>query len=267
MQLIEAIILGIMQGLTEFLPVSSSGHIELLAAWLDVVDKEENLLFSIIVHAATALSTLVVFRKDIQNLLKGLLAFRYNEETEFIFKLLLSAVPLAVAGFLWEERITRIFGGNRLVIGIALLFTAFLLLLTYYVRKPGGTVTYKKAILIGLAQVLAIVPGLSRSGTTIATALLIGVEREKAARFSFLMILVPILGAAFLKIVTIRQEPALAGDIQFSALFAGFISAFLAGLIACKWMIDIVKKGKLTYFALYCFIVGLLAISNYYLQL
>lgn len=267
MQLIEAIILGIIQGLTEFLPVSSSGHIELAAALLKVVNKEENLLFSIVVHAATALSTIVVFRKDILALIKGLLAFRYNDETRFVLMLLLSAIPIAVVGFLFEEQIEQIFGGNMLIIGTALLFTAFLLLLTYYVRKPGGAVTYKKAFFIGLAQVLAILPGLSRSGTTIATALLIGVAREKAARFSFLMILLPILGAAFLKLLAIVQEPALTESTAFVPLFAGFISAFIAGLLACSWMIRIVKKGKLTYFALYCFIVGLLAIGNYYLQL
>lgn len=267
MQLLEAIILGLIQGLTEFLPVSSSGHIELASALLQIVEKEENLLFSIIVHAATALSTIVVFRKDILTLLKGLLAFRYNEETKFIFKLLLSAVPLAIVGLLFEEYIAQIFGGKMLIIGTSLLFTAFLLLLTHYVRRPGGPVTYKKALFIGLAQVLAVLPGLSRSGTTIATALLIGVEREKAARFSFLMVLVPILGAAFLKLIAVLQAPALAQEIAFSPLLAGFIAAFLAGLLACKWMINIVKKGKLTYFALYCFIVGLLAIGTFYVQL
>lgn len=267
MQLLEAIILGLIQGLTEFLPVSSSGHIELASALLQIVDKEENLLFSIIVHAATALSTIVVFRKDIQTLVKGLLAFRYNEETKFISKLLLSAVPLAIVGLLFEEYIEQIFGGKMLIIGTSLLFTAFLLLLTHYVRRPGGPVTYKKAIFIGLAQVLAILPGLSRSGTTIATALLIGVEREKAARFSFLMVLVPILGAAFLKLLAILQAPALVQKTAFIPLLAGFIAAFVAGLLACKWMINIVKKGKLTYFALYCFIVGLLAIGTFYVQL
>lgn len=265
MHLIEAIILGIVQGLTEFLPVSSSGHIQLAASLLEVVNEEENLLFSIIVHAATALSTIVVFRKDILGLLKGLLAFRYNEETSFVFKLLLSAIPIAIVGLLFEEQIEEIFGGSLLIIGTSLLFTSFLLLLTFYVRKPGGPVTYRKAIFIGLAQVLAILPGLSRSGTTIATALLIGVDKEKAARFSFLMILLPILGAAFLKVVTIVQQPELAQGTAVAPLFAGFISAFLAGLLACKWMIEIVKRGKLTYFALYCFIVGLLAIGNYYL--
>lgn len=261
----EAIILGIIQGLTEFLPVSSSGHIQLAATLLKVVNNEENLLFSIIVHAATALSTMVVFRKDILALLKGLLAFRYNEETEFIFKLLLSAIPIAIVGFFFEEQVEELFGGNLLIIGTALLFTGFLLLLTFYVRRPGGPVTYRKALFIGLAQVLAVLPGLSRSGTTIATALLIGVDREKAARFSFLMILLPILGAAFLELRTIMQEPALAQGTQPGSLFAGFIAAFLAGLLACKWMIDIVKRGKLTYFAIYCFIVGLLALGNYYL--
>ncbi len=266
MHFFEALILGIVQGLTEFLPVSSSGHLE-LASYLLNIEGEENLLFSIIVHAATALSTIVVFRKDIADLIKGLLAFKYNSETEFVAKIVLSAIPLAVVGLLFEEQINELFSGNILIVGSALLFTSFLLLLTFYVRRPGGPVTYRKAIFIGLAQTLAVMPGLSRSGTTIATALLIGVDREKAARFSFLMVLIPILGAAFLKFLNYLQHPEMGGGIQFSALLTGFIAAFLAGLAACSWMINIVKNGKLTYFAAYCALAGLLAIGSFYLNL
>jgi undecaprenyl-diphosphatase len=264
MHLIEAIILGIVQGLTEFLPVSSSGHIELASALLGT-DSKENLLFSIIVHAATALSTVVVFRKDIFHLIKGLAKFRNNEETQFVLKILLSAIPVAFTGLLFEEHIEQLFGGNLIVVGFGLLITAFLLLLTYYVKKEGSNVSTKQALIIGLAQAVAIIPGISRSGATIATALLIGVDRQKAARFSFLMVLIPILGAAFLKLLDYLENPALAQGISGTSLAAGFISAFLAGLLACSWMIGIVKRGKLTYFALYCFIVGLLAIGNYYL--
>ena len=266
MHFLEALILGLLQGLTEFLPVSSSGHIA-LASYLLNVQEEENLLFSIIVHAATALSTIVVFRKDISNLVKGLSAFEYNGETEFIAKLMLSAIPLAVVGLLYEDQISELFSGNILVVGIALLFTSFLLLLTFYVRRPGGEVTFRKSFFIGLAQTLAVMPGLSRSGTTIATALLIGVDREKAARFSFLMVLIPILGAAFLEFLDFLQHPELGGGIGISSLLTGFTAAFLAGLAACTWMINIVKKGKLTYFAAYCALVGFLAIGSYYLNL
>lgn len=264
MHFIEAIILGIVQGLTEFLPVSSSGHIELAAALLGT-DSRENLLFSIFVHAATALSTMVVYRKDIFHILRGVSRFRNNDETHFVLKILLSAIPVALTGLLLEKQIEQLFGGTLFIVGLALLLTATLLLLTYYVRKEGGAVSYKQAFIIGLAQAVAIVPGLSRSGATIATAILIGVDRQKAARFSFLMVLIPVLGAAFLKLLDYLQNPALAQGISSTSLAAGFISAFLAGLLACNWMIEIVKRGKLTYFALYCFIVGLLAIGNYYL--
>ncbi len=259
MTLFEAIILGIVQGLTEFLPVSSSGHIE-LGTYLLEIQAADNLLFSIIVHAATALSTIVVFRKDILAILKDLLKFKWNEGTQLSFKILLSMVPIGIVGLLFEEEIYSFFGGKILFVGFMLLMTALLLTLSHFAPKKEGKVTFSKALLIGLAQTIAILPGLSRSGATISTALLIGIDRERAARFSFLMVLVPILGGSFLKLLDFIEDPSISGGITGGVLMAGFLSAFVAGLAACLWMINIVKKGKLIYFAIYCTIVGTMAV-------
>jgi undecaprenyl-diphosphatase len=259
MTIIEAIILGIVQGLTEFLPVSSSGHIELGTVLLGVQSKD-NLLFSVVVHSATALSTIVVFRQDIADLFRGLFQFQWNESVQYIAKLLISMIPVGLIGVFYKDQIEAFFGGDVLLVGFMLLLTATLLAMTYYSRKDGGKVTYFKAIIIGMAQAIAILPGISRSGATIATALLIGVEKEKAARFSFLMVLIPIMGASLLEIKDFVEAPDQVSSISGMALLLGFIAAFVAGLLACKWMISIVKKGKLIYFAIYCFIVGVIAI-------
>ncbi len=259
MTLFEAIILGIVQGLTEFLPVSSSGHIE-LGTYLLGVESADNLLFSIIVHAATALSTIVVFRKDILEIITDLLKFQWNEGTQFAFKILLSMIPIGVVGVLFEDEIAAFFGGKILLVGVMLLFTAALLSFTHFAPKKQGVVTFPKALLIGLAQTIAILPGLSRSGTTISVALLAGVDRTRAARFSFLMVLIPILGGGFLKFLELLENPAIADGMSSSVLVCGFLAAFLSGLAACIWMINIVKKGKLIYFAIYCGIVGIIAI-------
>jgi|SRR5690554_1884951 len=259
MTLFEAIILGIIQGLTEFLPVSSSGHIE-LGAYLFGIESSENLLFTIIVHAATALSTIVVFRKDILEIFQDLLKFKWNEGTQFAAKILLSMIPIGIVGLLFEEEISAFFGGKIILVGFMLLVTALLLGFTHLAPKKEGIVTFPKAILIGIAQTIAILPGLSRSGTTISVAILAGVSKEKAARFSFLMVLLPILGGSFLQLLEFLENPSIGEGISSSALMAGFVSAFVAGLAACVWMINIVKKGKLIYFAIYCAIVGVLAI-------
>lgn len=259
MTIIEAIILGIVQGLTEFLPVSSSGHIELGTVLLGVQSKD-NLLFSVVVHSATALSTIVVFRQDIADLFRGLFQFQWNESVQYIAKLLISMIPVGLIGVFYKDQIEAFFGGDVLLVGFMLLLTATLLAMTYYSGKDGGKVTYFKAIIIGMAQAIAILPGISRSGATIATALLIGVEKEKAARFSFLMVLIPIMGASLLEIKDFVEAPDQVSSISGMALLLGFIAAFVAGLLACKWMISIVKKGKLIYFAIYCFIVGVIAI-------
>lgn len=259
MQSWEAIILGIIQGLTEFLPVSSSGHIE-LGKFILGVETTDNLLFSIVVHGATALSTIVVFRKDIAQILKGIFTTSWNEEKDFSAKIILSMIPVGIVGVLWESEIEALFNGNIVLVGSMLIITGLLLSFTYY-KKAGDTkVNYPKSILIGLAQAFAILPGVSRSGSTISTALLLNVSREKAARFSFLMVLPPIIGAMLLKVKDFIEAPEMAEGISAIALIAGFAAAFISGVWACKWMIGIVKKGKLIYFAIYCFIIGATAL-------
>ncbi|WP_200979059.1 undecaprenyl-diphosphate phosphatase [Echinicola sp. 20G] len=259
MTIIEAIILGIIQGLTEFLPVSSSGHIE-LGSFLLGVQAADNLLFTVVVHAATALSTIIVFRKDIANIIKDLFKFQWNDGTQFTAKILLSMIPIGIVGVLFEEQIEALFGGKIVLVGAMLLFTAVLLAFSHFAAKREGHVTFPKAIVIGIAQTIAIMPGISRSGSTIATALLIGVEKERATRFSFLMVLLPILGASAIKLLKFFKDPSIAEGITAVPLTAGFLAAFLAGLAACIWMINIVKRGKLIYFAIYCAIVGTIAV-------
>lgn len=261
MTLFEAIILGIIQGLTEFLPVSSSGHIE-LGTYILNVESADNLMFSILVHAATALSTIVVFRKDILEIIQDLFKFQWNSGTQYAAKILLSMIPIGVIGVLYDEEISAFFGGRIVLVGCMLLVTASILTFSHFAPKKEGSVSFPKALLIGIAQTIAILPGLSRSGFTISVALLTGVEREKAARFSFLMVLIPILGGGFLKLLEYMDNPALAEGISATALTGGFLAAFVAGLLACIWMINIVKKGKLIYFAIYCAIVGVIAIIS-----
>ncbi len=261
MTIIEAIILGIIQGLTEFLPVSSSGHIELGTVLLGVQSKD-NLLFSVIVHCATALSTIVIFRKDIAEIIQGVFRFQWNEETAYVAKIVVSMIPVGFIGAFFKDEIESFFGGQVLLVGLMLLITGTLLAMTFYAKKQPGQVTFPKALIIGVAQAFAIMPGISRSGATIATALLVGVEKEQAARFSFLMVLAPILGASLLEVLDYLEEPAAADSISSLALILGFFAAFISGLLACQWMISIVKRGKLIYFAIYCFIVGTIAIGS-----
>ncbi|MFA0964642.1 undecaprenyl-diphosphate phosphatase [Roseivirga sp. BDSF3-8] len=261
MTIIEALILGIVQGLTEFLPISSSGHIE-LGKFLLGIKVKDNLLFSVIVHFATALSTIVVFRKDIADLLKGLFAFQWNESTQYVSKLIISMIPVGLVGVFFEDQISAFFDGNILLVGAMLLVTGLLLTFTYYKKDTQKSVSYTKAFIIGITQAIAILPGISRSGTTIATALLLNVDKAKAARFSFLMVLAPIIGASLLKLKDYMEAGTGAGDISTTALLAGFIAAFVSGLLACQWMIAIVKRGKLIYFAIYCFIIGFIAILS-----
>ena len=260
MTLIEAIILGIIQGLTEFLPVSSSGHIELGTVLLGV-QSEDNLLFSVVVHGATALSTVVVFRKDIADIFAGLFTLEWNESKDYAAKILLSMVPVLIVGLLFKDQVESFFGGNVLLVGLMLLLTGTLLALTYYAKDRTGIVTYPKALIIGVAQAVAIMPGISRSGSTIATALLAGVEKSRAAKFSFLMVLGPIIGASLLELKDYLEAPV-ANGIGTASLVAGFFAAFISGLLACQWMISIVKRGKLIYFAIYCFLVGAIAIAT-----
>ena len=255
---IEALILGLIQGLTEFLPVSSSGHLELAKTILgDTSVPQESLLLTVVLHAATALSTVVIFRKDITELVKGLFQFKNNDSFQYSLKIVASMVPAAIIGILFDKQIETLFGGQVLLVGSMLILTAGLLFLADKASKTGKAVSMPNAIVIGISQAIAILPGISRSGATISTAVLLGIDREKAARFSFLMVVPLILGK--------MAKDILSGDLAASQtdstlLIAGFVAAFLAGLVACKWMIALVKKSQLKYFSYYCFILGLSAI-------
>jgi undecaprenyl-diphosphatase len=259
MNTVEALILGIIQGLTEFLPVSSSGHIELGKAILNI-KTTDNLLYSIVVHAATALSTIIVFRKTMYDLFRGLLEFKNNESLHYTLKIILSMIPVGVVGILFEEKLEVLFTGNVLLVGSMLIFTGLLLTFTYFSKNTTKNISYMRALIIGIAQAVAILPGISRSGSTISTALILGVDKEKATRFSFIMVLLPIIGATLLKLKDYLETPSLAGGISAYALIIGFLSAFISGLLACTWMIKIVKQGKLIYFAYYCFAIGFISI-------
>ena len=257
MDSIQALILGLLQGLTEFLPVSSSGHLEIGHAILGI-HSGENLLFALTVHMATVFSTLIVFRKDIAVLLKDLFAFQWNESTKYISMLLLSAIPILFIGVLFKSQIEMLFTGNLTFTGSMLIITAAILALTGIVKHGNGEITFKKAFIIGIAQAIAVLPGISRSGFTIATGLLLKTKKENITRFSFLMVLIPIIGAAFLDIISSDFTPE--NNIGTLPLLIGFVAAFVSGLLTCSWMIKIVKKGKLIYFAIYCLIIGLIAI-------
>ena len=259
MDTLDAIILGIIQGLTEFLPVSSSGHLELGKAILgDTSIPEESLLFTVVLHFATALSTVVVFRKDVWEILRGLIHFKWNEETRFSLKIVLSMVPAAFVGLFFEAQVESFFGGDIRFVGFMLLINAVLLYFADRAKDTHKKVTFLNALLVGVSQAIAILPGISRSGATISTAVLLGVDKTKAARFSFLMVVPLILGKMAKDIFS--GELNMASENAF-AMTVGFIAAFVAGLAACTWMIQLVRKSKLTYFAIYCLIVGALAIG------
>ncbi len=256
MEVWEAIVLGLVQGLTEFLPVSSSGHLQIFNT-LFGLQGEENLTFAVAVHAATVCATIVVFRKELAQLILGLFKVEWNPETIYISKIVLSMIPVGIVGFCLKDSVEALFASGLLVVGCSLMLTALLLAFAYYARpRVKENISFVDALVIGIAQALAaILPGLSRSGSTIATGLLLGDKREHVARFSFLMVLVPILGEATLDLMSGGFHPSETG-ISVLALIMGFVAAFLSGLFACKWMISIVTKGKLIYFALYCLIVG-----------
>lgn len=262
MEITDAIILGIVQGLTEFLPVSSSGHLELGKALLgDHSIPQDSLLFTVVVHFATALSTIVVFRKDIVEIFMGLLKFRWNEETRFSLKIIISMIPAALLGVFFESEIESFFGGEVAFVGYMLLITGLLLYLADRARATEKKVSFLNALIIGVSQAIAILPGISRSGATISTSVLLGVDKSKAARFSFLMVVPLILG----KIAKDLLDGNLSyeGD-QAVVLGAGFVAAFVSGLFACTWMIQLVRKSKLTYFAVYCLLAGAAAIAFSY---
>jgi len=260
MEIINAIILGIIQGLTEFLPVSSSGHLEIAKAILgENKVGEESLIMTVVLHFATALSTIIIFRKDVLEILNGLFQFKNNDSFWFSLKIVLSMIPAAFFGVFFNDEIEVLFGGDLTLVGSMLLFTGLLLFLADKAKASGKKVRIKHAILIGFSQAIAILPGISRSGATISTAVLLGIDKEKAARFSFLMVVPLIFGK--------MAKDILSGDIQyenttFIPLLIGFIFAFLTGIFACKWMIKLVKSSQLKYFAYYCFAIGVIVIAT-----
>lgn len=259
MSSLEAIILGIVQGLTEFLPVSSSGHIELGKAFFGIEEKEAGLLFTVVLHFATALSTIIVFWKDIIGILKGLVKFELNDSWKFTLMVIISMVPAAVVGVFFKDWIDDFYNGNVLLVSVMLLITGVILYFSDRAKNSIGGVTYTNAFLIGIVQAIAIMPGISRSGSTIGTSVLLGIDREKAARFSFLMVLPLIIGAMLLEfkdyidMSATMQKEALILD---SSILLGFVAALVSGYFACKWMISIVKRSQLTYFSIYCWVIG-----------
>ena len=267
MNWLQALLLGIIQGLTEYLPVSSSGHLA-IGQYLFGVSGEEALDFTIVVHIATVLSTCLILWKEIVWLFKDFFKFKWNDGTKYIVNILISMIPVMIVGFFFKDKVEEVFGSGLLVVGICLLVTAALLAFSYFAKpRLKENISPVHAFVIGIAQAVAVLPGLSRSGSTIATGLLLGNKKEKLAQFSFLMVIPPILGEALLDAKDLffpaaEEAATLAASAPTStfALIVGFVAAFVTGCIACKWMINIVKKGKLVYFAIYCAIVGVLAI-------
>ena len=249
MDTLQAILLGIVQGITEFLPVSSSGHLQIAKELLGV-ELEENLTFDVALHAATVLSTIVVLWSEVWRLLKGLFSRRFNEEQAYVLKLVLSMIPIGIVGFLLKDRINAPY--ILAVVGAMLLVTAALLAFAYYAKpRQKETISYRDALIIGLAQACAAMPGLSRSGSTIATGLLLGNKKAAVAQFSFLMVLQATSGD-------------LTAGIAAGPLIAGFLASFITGCLACKFMIEVVKRGKLIWFAVYCTVAGLVSITSYF---
>ena len=262
MDWLEALVLGLVQGLTEYLPVSSSGHLT-IGAHLFGLSGEENLAFTVAVHVATVLSTCIILWKEIVWLFQDLFKWKWNDGTKYIVNILISMIPVAIVGFFFKDTVEEFFGQGLTVVGVCLLITAALLAFSYWAKpRQREHISPWHAFIIGIAQAIAVLPGLSRSGSTIATGLLLGNKKEKLAQFSFLMVIPPILGEALLDakdMAEVGVSTAMAG-LSPLALAVGFIAAFVSGCFACKWMINLVKKGKLIWFALYCSVVGILAL-------
>ena len=260
---LQALLLGIIQGLTEYLPVSSSGHLTIGQELFGItVDDKAKLAFDIVVHVATVMSTLVILWKEIEWIFKGFLKFKMNDEMRYVFNILVSMIPVGFVGLFLKDYVEEIFGSGLLIVGCMLLLTASLLAFSYFAKpRQKENISLKDAFIIGIAQACAVMPGLSRSGSTIATGLLLGNKKEMLAKFSFIMVIPPILGEALLDTLKVAKGENVFGSIGATPLVIGFIAAFISGCIACKWMINIVKKGKLIYFAIYCAIIGAIAIA------
>ena len=257
----EALILGIVQGLTEYLPVSSSGHLA-IGSYLFGIEGADNLTFTILVHVATVLSTFVILWSEIDWILKGLFKFKMNDETKYFLNILVSMIPVGIVGFFFKDKVEEVFGSGLLIVGIMLLVTAALLIFSYYAKpRQKEKISWKDAFIIGIAQACAVMPGLSRSGSTIATGLLLGNKKESLAQFSFLLFIPRSVCDAVLDVLVVVQGEEAFGGLDTLPLVVGFIAAFLAGCLACKWMINIVKKGKLVWFGVYCVVAGLVAIA------
>lgn len=261
MSCVEALILGLLQGLTEYLPVSSSGHLAIGQALFGMENGEDNLMFTVAVHVATVLSTIVILWSEIDWIFRGLFKCELNAETKYVLNIIISMIPVGIVGLFFKDQVEEIFGSGLLVVGCCLLITAALLTFSYYAKpRQKEKISWKDALVIGIAQAVAVLPGVSRSGSTIATGLLLGNKKETLAQFSFLMVIPPILGEALLDVLKAAKGENVIGSIEALPLIVGFVAAFLSGCLACKWMISIVKKGKLIYFGIYCAIVGIITI-------
>ena len=262
MDYLDSLILGVIQGFTEFLPVSSSGHLELGKSLLgDNSLPKESMIFTVVLHFATALSTIVVFRKDIIEIIKELLKFELNSNTQFVFKIIISMIPASLIGVFFETELESLFSNNIVLVGAMLMVTGLLLILADRAHNTSKNISVKTAFTVGVAQAIAMIPGISRSGATISTAVLLGIDKTKAARFSFLMVIPLIFGKIFKDIFSgeLNYE-----STQITSLAIGFIAAFVSGLLACTWMIRLVKNSQLKYFAYYCAVVGIIAILSTY---
>ena len=260
MDWIQALILGLVQGLTEYLPVSSSGHLA-IGSYLFGLEGEENLAFTVAVHVATVLSTLVILWKEIDWIFRGLFKCEMNDETRYVINIIISMIPVGIVGVFFKDTVEEIFGSGLVIVGCMLLVTAALLTFSYFAKpRQKSTIGWRDALIIGIAQACAVMPGLSRSGSIIATGLLLGNKKETLAQFSFLMVIPPILGEALLDVVKAVKGEEAFGGIDVLPLTVGFLAAFVSGCLACKWMINIVKKGKLIYFGIYCAIAGVVTL-------
>jgi undecaprenyl-diphosphatase len=256
MNWIQAIVLGIIQGLTEFLPVSSSGHLE-IAKSIFGINPEASFYFTLAVHGATVFSTIVVFRKEITKLVAGSLKLKINDDTSYTLKIFISIIPVAIAGVLLKGPIESLFNGNLVFIGLMLLVTSVLLAAAHFIKKRERSIGYLDAFIIGIAQAIAVIPGISRSGSTIATGLMIGNKKDEIAKFSFLMVLIPVVGANVLEIIT---QDVKINSTGMGIVAIGFVTSFISGYFACRWMIALVKRSKLIWFSIYCAAIGLLSI-------